>query len=156
LKFAHSLSGGNNSNEYAIVPPWSLAIKTVDDWDLSRNAFKGSGLISLMFISVASKSYETEVLKEFFTRYASDAGEKSGVLRDGVQALREHMIQRRLSNLMTGYENIFDMISKGYSCLKAWSENTMIKNVQPSREALTKLHAKARANVDSGQMRLTQ
>jgi hypothetical protein len=149
LKFAHNLSGGTQLTEYELVPKWASVMKTIDDWQLDRNQFKGSGLLSLMFIAVASGAYQEEMLQDFFTRYAKDMGEKSGALRDGVQALREHMVYRRLNNLMTGYQNTFDMMSKGYSCLKAWSENLMIKNVQPSREALIKLHARARANIDA-------
>lgn len=149
LKFAHSLSGGTQLSEYEVVSKWSSVIKSIDDWQLDRNQFKGSGILSLMFIAVASKAYQQEMLEDFFTKYAKDMGEKTGALRDGVQALREHMVYRRLNNLMTGYQNTFDMMSKGYSCLKAWSENLMIKNVQPSREALIKLHAKARANIDA-------
>lgn len=149
LKFAHTLSGGGSLSEYELIPKWAATIRTIDDWQLDRNQFKGSGILSLMFIAVASKTYQEEMLQEFFTRYAKDMGEKSGNLRDGVQALREHMVYRRLNNLMTGYANTLDMMSKGYSCLKAWSENLMIKNVQPSREALIKLHAKARANIDA-------
>ena len=150
LKFAHNLSGGTSLSEYHLIPKWFEVIKTVDAWQLDRNPFKGSGLLSLILVAVASNSYQTEMLEDFFTRYAKDMGEKSGVLRDGVQALREHMVYRRLNNLMTGYQNTFDMMSKGYSCLNAWSENTMIKNVQPSREALLKLHAKAVSNVEAG------
>jgi hypothetical protein len=149
LKFAYTLSGGTQLSEYELVPKWATVIKTIDDWQLDRNPFKGSGILSLMLVAVASRSYQEGMLEDFFNRYAKDMGEKSGVLRDGVQALREHMVYRRLNNLMTGYQNTFDMMSKGYSCLKAWSENLMIKNVQPSREALIKLHAKARANIDA-------
>lgn len=154
LKFAHGLQAMTGASEYEIVPKWAKAIATVDEWSLPRNAFKGSGLISLMFVSIASKSFQPEVLQDFFHRYAGDMGEKSGRKRDGVQALREHIDARRIANQMTGYSNIFDMMSKGYSCLRAWSENQMITHVQPSRDALTKLHAQARKNVDAGRMRL--
>lgn len=152
IKFAHQLRSGGPASEYEIVPKWAKAIQTVDRWNLPANPFRGSGLISLMFIAVASESFQPDTLQEFFTKYAKDMGQKNGKLRDGVQALKEHMDSRRISNQMTGYENIFDMMCKGYSCLNSWCENKMISNVQPSREALVQMHEKARKNVDSGKM----
>lgn len=150
LKFAEHLGPGRACSEYELVPKWARVLKTVDDWQLPRNAFKGSGVVSLMFVAVASQLFSVDMLADFFDRYANNMGEKSGWSRDGVQALREHIDERRLKNQMTGYDNIFDMMSKGYSCLRAWSLNQMIRNVQPSREALIKLHAKAMKNLDSG------
>ena len=155
LKFAHDLRGACQASEYEIVPSWARAIKTVDDWQLQRNPFKGSGILALMLVAVASESFPLDTLQDFFTRYGKDMGVKSGKLRDGVQALKEHMDSRKISNQMTGYDNIFDMMSKGYSCMKAWCDNTFITNVQPSRDPLQKLHEKARKNVDTGRMELS-
>ena len=154
LKFAHGLTSGTSASEYLLIPAWAKAIDAVDKWQLPRNPFKGSGLISLMFISVAAGVFSVDTVGDFFCRYAKDMGQKNGKLRDGVQALREHMDSRRIANQMTGYDNIFDMMSKGYTCLKAWCDNAMITNVQPSRDALLKMHEKARKNVDSGRMQL--
>lgn len=154
LKIAHELGWGCSINEYKLVPQWAKAIQVIDSWQLPRNPFKGSGILSLMFITVASQSIPHDSLQDFFSRYARDEGEKNGKLRDGVQALKEHLDQRRISNQMTGYDNIIDMMNKGYSCLRAWLSNAMISNVQPSRDALEKLHKKARTNIDAGKMRI--
>jgi hypothetical protein len=153
LKMAHFLRAHSNAgllSEYDLVSLWAGVLRVVDDWNLPRNSFRGSGVLSLMFILVASRTIPYDVLQDFFTRYANDLGEKQGKNKDGVQALREHMDARRLSNQMTGYENIFDMINKGYGCVVAFAENRTITNVQPSRESVAKCHAKARSNVDRG------
>jgi hypothetical protein len=151
IKIAHALSnGGCGQTEYQIVPKWAKVLIEVDSWGLPMNKFRGTGLVALMFVSVAAQKIASDVVADFFTRFSNDAGEKNGKLRDGVQALTEHMTARRLASQMTGYDNILDMMSKGLSCLNAWSSNQYITNVQPARAALTELHAAARRNVDSG------
>lgn len=152
LKLAHSLNnnGGCGLTEYQIVPRWAKVLVEVDSWGLPMNKFRGTGLVALMFVSVAAEKVQCDVIADFFTRFANDAGEKNGKLRDGVQALTEHMTARRLASQMTGYDNIFDMMSKGLSCLSAYVSNQYITNVQPARAALTQLHAAARTNVDKG------
>lgn len=152
LKCAHYMRTGATSRammEYELIDLWRGPLKVIDDWNLNKNRFKGSGIVSFALIAVASKSFADDTLSSFFIAYNNDAGKKDGSKRDGVQALSEHMEYRRFQNLMTGFENIYDMMSKSYSCLRAWSEGQMIQNVQPSNEALIKLHAKARAIIDA-------
>lgn len=150
LKVAHNLGGGNSaSSEYFIVPLWKPAIAEVDSWGLPKNKFKGSGLVSLMFILAASPSFDSSVVKEFFHKFNNGEGSKTNGRKDGVQALEEHMMERRAKNLMTGYENILDMIHKGYSCFSAWSKNKTVINVQPSRELVVDLHARAKNHLQS-------
>jgi len=149
LKCAHNLRGNGGSNEYFVVPLWAPAIAEVDSWGLPKNKFKGSGLISLMFIIAGSPDVQAEIAKEFFTRYQKGEGIKTGTRRDGVQALDEHMLDRRAKNLMSGYENIFDMICKGYSCFRSWTKNEMIVNVKGSREHMTAFHAKTKNNLET-------
>jgi hypothetical protein len=151
IKLAHALNhNGGGQTEYEIVPLWAKVLTEVDSWELPKVKFKGTGIVALMFIAVAAETIPVDVVADFFQRFAKDAGEKTGRLRDGVQALTEHMADRRLHNMMTGADNIFDMMHKSLSCLTAWSKNQKITNVQPSREALVSLHATARRNVDSG------
>lgn len=151
LRCAHTLRPGREPiSEYQLVAAWRGVLQQMDTWGLCKNRFKGSGLVAFGFVVIASKSFSEETLETFYKTYNDDGGTKDGKKRDGVQALSEHMEQRRFANQMTGYENIYDMMSKAYSCLKAWSDGVMIHNVQPSTEALVKTHAKARKNVDSG------
>lgn len=149
LKTAHCLGSANKANEYLVVPVWAPAIAEVDSWGLPKNKFKGSGLVSLMFILAGSHEVESSIAKEFFWRFQRGEGIKTGPRRDGVQALEEHMAERRARKLMTGYDNILDMIFKGYSCFLAWSKNQMMINVQPSRERVVDLHAKTRHYLES-------
>jgi hypothetical protein len=150
LKCAHAMRPGANAiNEYGLVGLWRGVISHMDKWQLCKNRFKGSGIVAFGFVAIASKSFADDTLESFFKTYNEDGGTKDGKKRDGVQALSEHMEQRRFANQMTGYENIYDMMSKAYSCMKAWSDGVMIHNVQPSVEALVKLHAKARKNIDN-------
>ena len=149
LKCAHTLKGNNGSNEYFVVPLWAPAIAEVDSWMLPKNKFKGSGLISLMFIIAGSPDVQRDAAMEFFTKYQKGEGIKSGTRRDGVQALDEHMLDRRAKGLMTGYENIFDMICKGYSCFRSWCKNEMIVNVRSSRELVTVFHSRTKNNLET-------
>jgi hypothetical protein len=149
LKVAHALGAMGGADEYRIVPIWSPAIAEVDSWGLPKSKFKGSGLVSLMFIIAGSTEIDSSIAKEFFWKYQRGEGVKNGTKRDGVQALEEHMADRRARKLMTGYDNIVDMIFKGYSCLSAWSKNQLLINVQPSREKVVDLHAKTRHYLES-------
>lgn len=150
LKVAHHLGGGGSGlNEYYIVGLWRPAIAEVDSWGLPKTKFKGSGLVSLMLILAASPGSEPELARQFFTKFSNGEGSKSNGRKDGVQALEEHMMERRAKNLMTGYENILDMINKGYSCFSAWSKNKTVVNVQPSRELVVELHARAKNHLQS-------
>lgn len=152
LKVAHNLGASSSSvSEYTIVQLWKPGIAEVDSWGLPKTKFKGSGLVSLMFILAASPSVDASVAREFFTKFSNGEGTKSNGRKDGVQALEEHMMERRAKNLMTGYENILDMVNKGYSCFSAWSKNKMIINVQPSRDLVVELHAKAKHYLQSFQ-----
>jgi len=153
LRVAHFFRtsiGRTAESEYSLMRKWAKCILIVDSWNLSKNRFKGSGLLAFALIAVASRDYSDGICESFFKTFDSDSGKKDGKKRDGVQALSEHMVDRRLNNQMTGAENILGQIEKAYSCLKAWSEGLMINNVQPSTEAMIKLHAKARKNIDSG------
>jgi len=153
LKTAHFLRSGGFSaseSEYELIRKWRNAISELDSFGLSKRKFKGSGLVALAMVAIASRSFAEETLLSFFKGFDEDSGKKEGKLRDGIQALTEHMSDRRLHSQMAGAENIYGMMSKGYSCLKAWSDGVMIQNVQPSIEALTKLHAKAIANINEG------
>lgn len=149
LKCAHNLRFKGSTSEYVIVPLWAPAIAEVDSWDLPKNKFRGTGLISLMFIIAGSPDVPPDIAKEFFTRYQKGEGIKTGTRRDGVQALDEHMMDRRVKNLMSGYENIFDMICKGYSCFRSWSKNEMVASVKASREHMTSFHAKTKNHLET-------
>lgn len=150
LKVAHNLgASSSHATEYAIVQLWRPAIAEVDSWGLPKTKFKGSGLVSLMLILAASPSVDASVAKEFFTKFNNGEGTKASGRKDGVQALEEHMMERRAKNLMTGYENILDMINKGYSCFSAWSKNKTIVSVQPSRDLVVELHARAKNHLQS-------
>ena len=150
IKAAHGFRRTTSESEYVLLCKWGKCLLIVDEWDLSKNRFKGSGLLAFALVAVASRSFSDATCQAFFQIYDKDGGRKDGKTRDGVQALSEHMVERRMSGQMTGYENIYGQMEKALSCLRAWADGLMITNVQPSREAMIKLHAKARANVDSG------
>jgi hypothetical protein len=155
LKCAHVMRPGVKlPSEYELVAMWRGVLVHLDKWGLCKNRFKGSGLVAFGLVAIASKAFADDTIESFYKKYNEDGGTKDGKKRDGVQALSEHMEQRRFANQMTGYENIYDMMSKAYSCLKAWSDGVMIHNVQPSTEALVKLHAKARKHIDNGAFEL--
>lgn len=152
LKFSDKPRGASSgATEYALMEKWLEPIKKVDSLGLSKNRFKGSGLLSLMLILFASRMYRDETIGEFFVKYEKDEGIKDGKRMDGVQALDKHMEHRRANRLMTGYENILDQMCYGLSCFTAWTKNAMIVNVQSSDELLKKVHAQALSNLSKGE-----
>jgi hypothetical protein len=154
LKFAHSLRAtSSNRTEYELICDWACVLEIADSWMLPKNAFKGTGVVCLLLVAIASERFSLDKIESFAKKYAADEGRKEGARMDGVQALSSHITRRRLENQMTGYENIYDMTSRGYSCLAAWCQNQMITNVRASTEALTSCHAAARENIDSGKFR---
>lgn len=149
LKIANSKSHCT-SNEYELITKWIEVLKEIDSWDLPRNKFRGSGLLALALLLVAADRVKVDSAREFFLKFAEDKGKKDGRKRDGVQALTEHMEWRRYNNQMTGYDNIWDMMAKGLTCFNAYQSGAMIVNVQPAKEALAKLKAKALSNLNRG------
>ena len=124
LRLANAEQGARKqkTTEYDLVGKWAEPLTILDSWQLPTVPGPLIGLALLMI----RNGDNLEKVKDFYTAFCEDRGNKTGKDRDGVQALTDHLNTRRSNKTLTGWDNLIDFAERGYSCVKAYVEGRMI------------------------------
>lgn len=130
LKVADS---GNKfcGDPYLLVRRWKSVLMELDALNLSSNY---TVLIALMLIAIRKDGVENA--GPFFQMLDKDAGIKDSRGPDGILALKLHMDIRRAEGRTAGYDNLIDILKRGYTCYSEWRKGRRVKSLKSSDEVM--------------------
>ena len=125
---------------YELVKSWKPYLKALDALGLPS---KYTILIAIMLIAV--KRDGANVAGPFFVGLSKDLGQKeSGGKMDGIEALSRHIDLRRAEGKTAGYENLSDILIRGWNCYVDWLDGKKMRGVR-AKDQITDVIAKLNA-----------
>ena len=118
-------------NTYELVRRWKDTLLQLDSLGLTSNY---TVLIALMLVAIRRDGIDDA--GEFFKLLDADAGTKDSRGPDGIQALKSHIDIRRAEGRTAGYDNLMDMIKRGWHCYSEWRCGRRVKSVKSSDDIL--------------------
>ena len=122
---------GNNT--YDAVGHWKQEIIAFDNTLPVPGTHFPSGVLAG---ALATFRRHPKAAIAFWTNYQNDKGLKSGKERDGVQALREFVQQRRMSTGRDCASNIYDLACRVISTFESWRSKRYYKSIRIKRTDL--------------------
>ncbi len=120
---------GEAFNVYSACAPWIEAMRKIDGCGFSSSQFP-SGVFAAMIVTV--RIYGDDALK-FWKAFAADEGIKNAGTKDGVQALTDLVVEKRLKRQLSGWGSVQEIASKAISCFERHRRNeTYTQGVKPT------------------------
>ena len=126
LVLAASFHRRDKPDIYALIRQWKPTIEAVDSLQLSDNC----GLITgAIFIAVRADG--ANIAGPFFRLYSQNAGTKTEAGMDGVQALHDHILKRRVDGRAAGTDNAKEIQQVAWSAYLVWKAGRRVTFLRP-------------------------
>lgn len=128
-------------SEYECIKTLKNELCELDSWMLPRKI--NTGVVGYILLDLFVGEHNRILLRDFFTKFTSDEGVKTGKIFDGVYALTEHMKRRQRDGSVCGWQNYESMMDHGYVAVDSYCNNKTMTRIYGNRQAVMKMQKQA-------------